>query len=163
SDGVDAVLLDFTSRVGDARNGRDGAGSGGGGGSAWPFLLVVGGAAALFLGWRSYRRRQQERADLEAGRQTAEQELTARARAGRPLRFVPACEADAVRVDEGLEPAAREVTVAGTRVQYWQGLVAVSWYGGYFGGFGFGGGFFPGLLVGQMLGGGLGPFGGFGD
>ena len=70
-------------------------------------------------------------------------------------RLVPACEADALRVEEGMEPAAREVLVGGSRVPYWNaGPAYAPFAGGYFGGFG--GGLLPGLLVGSMLGGGLG-------
>ena len=70
-------------------------------------------------------------------------------------RMVPACEADAQRVERGDEPAAREVVVGGMRTPYWNaGPVYAPFAGGYYGGFG--GGLLPGLLVGSMLGGGLG-------
>ncbi len=70
-------------------------------------------------------------------------------------RLVPACEADAQRVEHGVEPAAREVMVGGRPTPYWNAPPAYGpWAGGYFGGFG---GLFPGLLLGSMLGGALGP------
>ncbi|MDQ4082383.1 MAG: hypothetical protein M3123_05795 [Actinomycetota bacterium] len=71
-------------------------------------------------------------------------------------RLVPACEADAQRVEQGLEPATREVLVHGERVPYWNAPPAYygPWAGGYFGGFG---GLFPGLLIGSMLGGAFAP------
>ena len=51
-------------------------------------------------------------------------------------RPVPACEADAQRVEAGLEPIAREVAVNGARVPYWNAPPAFAPYvGGYFGGF----------------------------
>src|SRR5438046_2175063 len=34
-------------------------------------------------------------------------------------RPVPACEADALRVEEGLDPSVREIDYAGQRVPYW--------------------------------------------
>jgi hypothetical protein len=69
---------------------------------------------------------------------------------GQP-RVVPACAADAVRIEEGEEPQSRHVLVGGQPMPYW---AAGPMYGGYFGGF------FPGLLVGELLmGGGLGGFG----
>ena len=87
--------------------------------------------------------------------------------AGEP-RPVPACEADALRVEEGGEPAGREVMVSGQRTPYWNAGPAYGpWAGGFFGGVG--GGLLPGLFVGSMLGGGLGlgfpgdAFGGEGD
>jgi hypothetical protein len=75
-------------------------------------------------------------------------------------RPVPACAADAQRVEEGLDPNVREIEYAGRRVPYWAAPAAYTpFFGGFYGGFG-GGGFLPGLLVGEMLGGG---FGGWGD
>jgi hypothetical protein len=70
-------------------------------------------------------------------------------------RQVPVCAADAVRLEEGEEPASREVLVGGERVPYWQAPGAYGPYyaGGMFGGFG---GFLPGLLFGSMLGSGFG-------
>ena len=66
-------------------------------------------------------------------------------------RAVPACEADARRVEEGDEPEAREVLVGGSRTPYWNAGPA---YGPFAGGF-FGGsaaGLLPSLLVGSLLG-----------
>jgi LPXTG-motif cell wall-anchored protein len=57
-------------------------------------------------------------------------------------RLVPACEADAQRVERGEEPQSREVPVKGAMVPYWSAPA----YGGYFGGF------LPGLLIGTSLG-----------
>jgi hypothetical protein len=72
-------------------------------------------------------------------------------------RPVPACEADAQRVERGEDPSYREV---GGR-PYWEAGPAYAPYaGGYFGGFG--GGLFPGLLVGTMLGGAMFPGMGYG-
>lgn len=66
-------------------------------------------------------------------------------------RPVPACEADALRVEEGVEPHMREVDWHGERVPYWQaGPAYAPFAGGLFGGFG--GGLLPGLLIGSMLG-----------
>jgi hypothetical protein len=71
-------------------------------------------------------------------------------------RPVPACEADAQRVERGLDPEAREVMVGGASTPYWNAPGYFGpWAGGYFGGFGFGG-FLPGLLFGSLLSGGLG-------
>jgi hypothetical protein len=64
-------------------------------------------------------------------------------------RQVPACAADALRVEQGLEPESRHVQVGGQMVPYWS---APGYYGSYFGGF------LPGLLLGEVLGG----FGGWG-
>ncbi|HWV86924.1 MAG TPA: hypothetical protein VNZ62_15865 [Capillimicrobium sp.] len=95
-------------------------------------------------------------------------------------RPVPACEADAQRVERGEDPHAREIELAGGRgrVPYWQ---APAYYGPYAGGFygGFGGsGLVTGLFAGSLLGsawaaptawgagdggGGMGDFGGGGD
>jgi hypothetical protein len=70
-------------------------------------------------------------------------------------RLVPACEADAQRVERGDDPETREVTVGGRRVPYYDAGPAYGpWAGGYFGGVG--GGLLPGLLIGSMLGGGMG-------
>jgi len=66
------------------------------------------------------------------------------------LRRVPVCAADAIRIEEGVEPHAREVPVGGRRVPYWDAPVVYAPYaGGYFGGFA---GVLPGLLFGSMLG-----------
>jgi hypothetical protein len=63
-------------------------------------------------------------------------------------RMVPACEADAQRVEHGDDPEAREVTLGGRRMPYW---AAGPMYAPFMGGF-FGVGLLPGLLVGTMLG-----------
>jgi hypothetical protein len=77
-------------------------------------------------------------------------------------RLVPACEADAQRVERGEDPDAREVTVGGRRMPYWDaGPMYAPFAGGYFGGFG--GGLFPGLMVGTLLGGALWPGMAWGD
>ena len=68
---------------------------------------------------------------------------------GQP-RAVPACAADATRIEQGEEPESRQVLVGGQATPYW---AAGPMYGGYFGGF------FPGLLLGELLTGGLGGFG----
>jgi hypothetical protein len=74
-------------------------------------------------------------------------------------RPVAACAADAQRIEEGLDPETREVTVGGRPVPYWNaGPAYAPWAGGFYGGFG---GLFPGSLLGSMLGGGFG-FGGYG-
>jgi hypothetical protein len=77
-------------------------------------------------------------------------------------RPVPACEADAVRVESGAEPLSREVVLGGRRVPYYMGPSWMAPYaGGWFGGFGgLGGGFLGGLLLGEMMGGGFGGWGG---
>jgi hypothetical protein len=63
-------------------------------------------------------------------------------------RMVPACEADAQRVERGEDPEAREVTVGGQRMPYWAAGPA---YAPFMGGF-FGAGIVPGLMMGTMLG-----------
>ena len=76
-------------------------------------------------------------------------------------RAVPACEADAMRVERGEEPLSRQITVGGYSRPYWD---APPWFGGYYGGYygGFGGlGFLQGMMLGSMFGGGWG-MGGFG-
>ena len=73
-------------------------------------------------------------------------------------RAVPACEADAQRVESGLDPNVREVQVAGQSVPYWNAPAYYGpWAGGFFGGFG------GGLLVGSLFTGGFGWGGGFVD
>ena len=73
-------------------------------------------------------------------------------------RPVPACEADAQRVERGEDPSAREVLVGGQRTPYWNaGPGYAPFAGGLFGGFG--GGLLPGLMVGTMLGSSLGGWG----
>jgi hypothetical protein len=74
-------------------------------------------------------------------------------------REVPACEADAQRVERGDDPDAREVEWAGRRVPYWQAGPA---YAPYAGGF-FSGGLLPGLLVGSLLGGAMAPGAAYGE
>jgi hypothetical protein len=232
-DGVEAVLLDWVDRVGDARTGDDGGGSFFGGVGLLPVLVVV---AVAFFVYRSYRRRRTQAADFAAVRETARQDLVALAddvqeleqrvegnpaakrdydaaleqyanasasfdraqspdrlgpvaealEEGRYLmasvearlegrepserraacffdprhgpsvrdvewappggqpRLVPACAADALRVEEGDEPESRHVLAGGRMTPYW---AAGPMYGGYFGGF------FPGLLIGESLGG----------
>jgi len=77
-------------------------------------------------------------------------------------RPVPACAADATRVEDGLDPNVREIEYAGRQVPYWAAPAPYTpFFGGFYGGFG-GGGFLPGLLVGEMLGGGFGGWGGGG-
>jgi MYXO-CTERM domain-containing protein len=68
-------------------------------------------------------------------------------------REVPACAADALRVEEGEAPEQREVQVGGRSVPYY-GVPALMPYAGGFYGL-FGGGLFPGFLLGSMFGGGL--------
>ena len=65
-------------------------------------------------------------------------------------RLVPACAADAIRVEQGEEPMSRQVLVGGNATPYW---AAGPMYGGYFGGF------FPGLFLGELISGGIGGFG----
>jgi hypothetical protein len=65
---------------------------------------------------------------------------------GQP-RAVPACAADATRIEQGEEPESRQVLVGGRATPYW---AAGPMYGGYFGGF------FPGLLLGELMVGGFG-------
>ena len=63
-------------------------------------------------------------------------------------RMVPACEADAQRVERGDDPEAREMMVGGQRMPYWAAGPA---YAPFMGGF-FGAGLLPGLMMGTMLG-----------
>jgi hypothetical protein len=63
-------------------------------------------------------------------------------------RMVPACEADAQRVERGDDPEAREMMVGGHRMPYWAAGPA---YAPFMGGF-FGAGLLPGLMMGTMLG-----------
>lgn len=71
-------------------------------------------------------------------------------------REVPACAADALRVQEGFEPHGRQVTVNGRPTNYWNAPAHYGpWAGGYFNGFG-GGGLLSTLLMGSALGAGLG-------
>jgi hypothetical protein len=74
---------------------------------------------------------------------------------GQP-RPVPVCAADLQRIQDGIEPDARQVPVDGQMVPYWAaGPAYMPWAGGFFGA-----GLLPGLFMGSMLGGGLGMFGG---
>jgi hypothetical protein len=74
-------------------------------------------------------------------------------------RKVPACEADALAVERGREPASREVVAGGRRVPYWNAPPYFGpWAGGYFMPFG-GTGFLSGLFVGELLGGAYGGWG----
>src|SRR5215207_7657126 len=66
-------------------------------------------------------------------------------------REIPACEADAQRVEAGEDPDPRSVRVGGRDVPYWNAGPA---YAPYMGGF-FGGGLLPGFFLGSMLGGGM--------
>jgi hypothetical protein len=77
-------------------------------------------------------------------------------------REVPACEADAQRVERGEEPQAHEVVRGGERVPYWNAGPAYGPFaGGLFGGFG--GGLLPGILIGSVLGGAMSPGIAYGD
>ena len=77
---------------------------------------------------------------------------------GYPAREVPACEADAVRIESGEEPLTREVELAGQRMPYYAGPRWMGPYsGGYYGGFGgFGAGLFGGMILGDLMGDGFG-------
>ncbi len=81
---------------------------------------------------------------------------------GGAQRQVPACAADALRIEEGTEPQTRKVLVGERYEPFYNapGYYA-PWYGGYYGGFG-GGGLLTGLLIGSVLGGGFGGWGGYG-
>ena len=73
---------------------------------------------------------------------------------GQP-RPIPVCAADAQRIEDGLDPDARQVRVNGEDVPYWNaGPALTPWAGGFYGG-----GLLPGLFVGSMLGDGIDPFG----
>jgi hypothetical protein len=63
-------------------------------------------------------------------------------------RMVPACEADAQRVERGEDPETREITLGGQRMPYY---AAGPMYAPFMGGF-FGVGLLPGLMMGTMLG-----------
>jgi hypothetical protein len=70
-------------------------------------------------------------------------------------RPVPACAADAIRIEEGEEPDSRRVPVGDRSLPYWEAPAYYGpWAGGYFGGFGTGG-LLSGLLVGSVLGAGI--------
>lgn len=79
--------------------------------------------------------------------------------AGGQERQVPVCAADAIRIKEGAEPAARKVPVGdGTeRANYWEaGPAWAPFTRGYYGGYA-GSGLLPGLLMGAMIAGPLTP------
>jgi hypothetical protein len=78
-------------------------------------------------------------------------------------REVPACAADAQRVEQGFDPHTREVVVDGYRRPYYEAGPAYAPYAyGYYGGFGdVMTGMLVGTLLGSALGGGFG-FGGYG-
>ena len=70
-------------------------------------------------------------------------------------RPVPACAADAIRIEEGQEPHAREVVVHGERRPYWDAPPYFGpWAGGYFAGSG--ATVLPALFFGSLLGTGFG-------
>jgi hypothetical protein len=72
-------------------------------------------------------------------------------------RLVPACAADAIRIEEGQEPLAREVVVHGERRAYWDAPPYFGpWAGGFFAG---SGAVLPALFVGSLLGTGFGMAG----
>ena len=78
---------------------------------------------------------------------------------GGAVRKVPACEADAAAVEQGREPASRQVVAGGRSVPYWNAPRYFGpWAGGYFMPFG-GSGFLSGLFVGELLGGAYGGWG----
>ncbi|WP_354642463.1 hypothetical protein [Kitasatospora camelliae] len=67
---------------------------------------------------------------------------------GGAVRSVPACAADAARLESGLDPDVRTVETDRGRQPYWNaGPVYSPWAGGYYGS-----GLLPGLLVGTLLG-----------
>jgi hypothetical protein len=74
-------------------------------------------------------------------------------------REVPACEADALRVEAGEEPHTREVERHGERVPYWNAGPA---YAPFAGGL-YGAGILPGILIGSLLGGAMAPGIAYGD
>ncbi len=252
---LDAILLDFTDRVGEARAGGGGDGEGSTAGGLILLGLLGAGGAALLVGRR--RKRAREAVEFEEAKRNARDDLVAlgddiRAldlevempdadpqakadydhavtryteaeerweRARRPAelapvsealeegrwamasakarfageqpperrppcffdprhgpstrdvtwsppygqeRLVPACEADAQRIERGEDPQAREVTSGGQRVPYWQaGPAYAPFAGGFFGGYG--GGLLPGLLIGSLLGGAMSPGAAYGD
>jgi hypothetical protein len=252
---LDAILLDLTSRVGEARTGGGDGGGGSGAGGLILLGLLGAGGAALFVRRRKRRAvdeaefaeaKRNARDDLVAlgddiraldidvqmpnvdrqgkadydhavSRYTEAEELWESARSPRDLapvgsaleegrwamasakarfqgetpperrppcffdprhgpssrdvvwsppygeeREVPACEADALRVEAGDDPQAREVEWQGQRVPYWNAGPA---YGPFAGGLygGFGGGLLPGILIGSMLGGSMFPGAAYGD
>lgn len=79
---------------------------------------------------------------------------------GGAAREVPACAADAIQIEEGREPATRQVLVGGQERPIYD---APGYYGGWAGGYyGMGGGLFQGLLLGSILSGGFGGGWGYG-
>ncbi|MGI8803944.1 MAG: hypothetical protein ACR2KV_17575 [Solirubrobacteraceae bacterium] len=95
--------------------------------------------------------------DPRHGPSTDEVEWAPEGGAPRP---VPACKADALRVQEGFSPHGRQVLVNGRPTEYWNAPAHYApWAGGYFGGFG-GGGMMQGLLMGSLMGGAIGLAGG---
>jgi hypothetical protein len=68
-------------------------------------------------------------------------------------REVPACAADALRVEQGADPEQREVMVGGQRTPYWGVPGLMPYASGFYGLWG--GGLFPGFLLGSMFGGGM--------
>ncbi|MBD0330200.1 MAG: hypothetical protein ICV64_08870 [Thermoleophilia bacterium] len=69
-------------------------------------------------------------------------------------RPVPACAADAIRIEEGERPLARQVLVHGERRPYWDAPPAFGpWAGGFFAGSG--AAFLPALFFGSLLGSGF--------
>jgi hypothetical protein len=74
---------------------------------------------------------------------------------GGPARDVPACAVCARQVEEGREPASREIFVGGQRMPHWQApRYYAPWMGGYYGwsGSGFGlGDVFTGFLIGEAV------------
>ena len=79
---------------------------------------------------------------------------------GQP-RGVPACEADALRVEAGEEPMSREVTVGGVATPYY---AAGPMYAPFMGGmFGLGTGLFGGMILADLMTPDIGWGGGFGD
>jgi uncharacterized membrane protein YgcG len=110
-------------------------------------------AKALLAGRRAPERRPPCFFDPRHGPSTRDVEWAPPGGTPRP---VPACEADALRVEQGLDPNVREIDYGGRRVPYWAAPpMYTPFFGGFWGGFGFGG-FLPGLLIGEMLGGGFG-------
>jgi hypothetical protein len=68
-------------------------------------------------------------------------------------RQVPACAADAERVEAGAEPDSRQVMVGAQRMPYWQaGPTYAPWAAGYFGGFGLMEMMFVGTFMGSAFG-----------
>ena len=80
---------------------------------------------------------------------------------GGSTRPVPACAADAVRVEDGEQPVGRQVVVDGRSRPYWDAPGYWGpWAGGYYGRGG--SGFLEGMLIGSWFSGGWGAWGGAG-